>query len=297
MLRHLSPERIKPSRVVVIGAGGFVGDAICQRLDLAKIGVLPLARSDLDLLAPDAAVRLRALLLPGDAIVAAAARAPCRNLEMLIENMRIAKAIIEAIKDAPISHVINISSDAVFGDEPVPLSEATPMSPSTLHGVMHLAREIAFQSEVTAPLAILRPTLLYGRADPHNGYGPNRFRRLAQAGEDIVLFGGGEERRDHVWIEDLAEIVFRTLMRRSVGGLNVASGEVYSFRAIAELVVEASARRVAIVETPRNGPMPHNGYRPFDISAVKAAFPDFDYVKLPAGIRRLAGADGTMTHG
>lgn len=297
MLRHLSPERVKPSRVVVIGAGGFVGGAICQRLDLAKIGVLPLARSDLDLLAPDAAARLRAFLLPGDAIVAAAARAPCRNLDMLIENMRIAKAIIEAIKDAPISHVINISSDAVYGDEPVPLSEATPMSPSTLHGVMHLAREIAFQSEATTPLAVLRPTLLYGRADPHNGYGPNRFRRLAEAGEDIVLFGAGEERRDHVWIEDLAEIVVRTLMRRSVGGLNVASGEVYSFRAIAELVVEASARRVAIVETPRNGPMPHNGYRPFDISAVKAAFPDFDYVKLPAGIRGLAGANGTMTHG
>jgi hypothetical protein len=41
MLRHLSPERVKPSRVVVIGAGGFVGGAICQRLDLAKIGVRP----------------------------------------------------------------------------------------------------------------------------------------------------------------------------------------------------------------------------------------------------------------
>jgi nucleoside-diphosphate-sugar epimerase len=297
MLRHLSPERINPSRVVIIGAGGFVGGAIRERLDLAKIGVLPLTRSDIDLQAPDAAKRLRAYLLPGDAIVAVAARAPCRNLDMLIENIRITKTIVDAIKDAPISHVINISSDAVYGDEPVPIFEGTPMSPSTLHGVMHRAREIAFQNEVGAPLAILRPTLLYGLADPHNGYGPNRFRRLAEAGKDIVLFGAGEERRDHVWIEDLAEIVVRTLMRRSVGGLNVASGEVYSFRAIAELVVEASARQVAIVETPRNGPMPHNGYRPFEISAVKAAFPDFDYVKLPAGIRGLAGADGTMTHG
>ena len=297
MLRHLSPERINPSRVVIIGAGGFVGGAIRERLDLAKIGVLPLTRADIDLAAPDAAKRLRAYLLPGDAVVAAAAMAPCRNLDMLIENMRIAKAIVDAIKDAPISHVINISSDAVFGDEPVPISEGTPMSPSTLHGVMHLAREIAFQNEVAAPLAILRPTLLYGLADPHNGYGPNRFRRLAEAGEDIVLFGAGEERRDHVLIDDLAEIVVRMLMWRSVGSLNVATGEVLSFRAIAELVIEASARRVAIVETARGGPMPHNGFRPFDISAVKAAFPDFDYVKLPAGIRGLAGADGTLTHG
>jgi nucleoside-diphosphate-sugar epimerase len=37
--------------------------------------------------------------------------------------------------------------------------------------------------------------------DPHNGYGPNRFRRLAAGGEEIVLFGEGEERRDHVQVE------------------------------------------------------------------------------------------------
>ena len=29
------------------------------------------------------------------------------------------------------------------------------------------------------PVGILRPTLVYGANDPHNGYGPNRFRRLA----------------------------------------------------------------------------------------------------------------------
>jgi len=48
------------------------------------------------------------------------------------------------------------------------------------------------------PLAILRPTLVYGAGDPHNGYGPNRFRRLASANQPIVLFGEGEERRPAV---------------------------------------------------------------------------------------------------
>jgi hypothetical protein len=33
--------------------------------------------------------------------------------------------------------------------------------------------------------------------------------------------------------------------------------------------------------------MPHNGYRPFDPAATRAAFPDFHYVKLPDGIRRV----------
>jgi nucleoside-diphosphate-sugar epimerase len=47
--------------------------------------------------------------------------------------------------------------------------------------------------------------------DPHNGYGPNRFRRLAAAGQEIVLFGGGEERRDHVLVDDVARDASRPL--------------------------------------------------------------------------------------
>jgi nucleoside-diphosphate-sugar epimerase len=180
--------------------------------------------------------------------------------------------------------VVNISSDAVYADGPLPLTEATPTATTSMHGAMHVAREIAFASTIKAPLAILRPSLLYGADDPHNGYGPNRFRRLANAGEDIVLFGEGEERRDHVLIEDVAEIVFRVLERRSTGALNVATGAVHSFRDIAEQVVGAAPRKVAIKGSPRSGPMPHNGYRPFDIAASRAAFPDFTYTPLADGI-------------
>src|SRR5258708_20458707 len=71
-----------------------------------------------------------------------------------------------------------------------------------MHGIMHLARELMLNATVKAPLAVVRSTLIYGEGDPHNGYGPNRFRRLAAAGQEIVLFGEGEERRDHVLIDD-----------------------------------------------------------------------------------------------
>ena len=152
---------------------------------------------------------------------------------------------------------------------------------------MHLAREIAFRTSVSAPLAIVRPSLLYGAADPHNGYGPNRFRRLAAEGRDIVLFGEGEERRDHVLVEDLADLVCRVLAHRSAGVLNVASGEVHSFREIAERVVALAPRRVAIRTSPRQGPMPHNGYRPFDITECRRAFPDFAYTPLGDGLVRV----------
>ena len=209
---------------------------------------------------------------------------------MLIDNMQITKTLLGALTLAKPSHVVNISSDAVYPDEPLPLSETTPAAPSTLHGVMHLAREIEFTGSVKAPLAILRPTLLYGASDPHNGYGPNRFRRLANAGEDIVLFGEGEERRDHVFVEDLAELVSGVLKHRSRGVLNVATGEVYSFRDIAERAAALAGQPVTIVGSPRLGAMPHNGYRPFATEVVREAFPDFRYTALADGMARAQQA-------
>ena len=177
------------------------------------------------------------MLRPDDVFVAAAARAPCKNVEMLVENMKIVAALVEALTKITIAHAVNISSDAVYANSSNPLTEESTMAPDTLHGVMHLARELAFRSEVRAPLAMLRPSLLYGAADPHNGYGPNRFRRLANEGKDILLFGEGEERRDHVLIDDVAELIVRVIERRSVGTLNIATGQAHSFRKVAELVV------------------------------------------------------------
>ena len=45
----------------------------------------------------------------------------------------------------------------------------------------------------------------------------------------ISLFGKGEELRDHVWIEDVVQIVIRILFFKSVGAINVATGKLYSF--------------------------------------------------------------------
>jgi UDP-glucose 4-epimerase len=291
MLTHLLPEPVKPPRVVVVGAGGFVGNAIAGRLEADGLPVLRLTRRDVDLLGPTAADDLAARLLTGDVLIAAAAMAPCRNPAMLRDNVALALAIVTAAGRLPLAHVVNISSDAIYADSPDPLTEASTAAPDTLHGIMHLAREAMFRSEVKAPLATLRPTLIYGAGDPHNGYGPNRFRRLAAKGEPIVLFGKGEERRDHVLIDDVAELAARVVYRRSAGALNVATGHVASFRDIAEMAVKLSGRSAPIRETERTGPMPHNGYRPFDVAACRAAFPDFAFTPLAEGLAR-AERDG-----
>jgi nucleoside-diphosphate-sugar epimerase len=278
MLEHLSPEPRKPARVVIIGAAGFVGGAVAARLERDGVPVVRVGRKEVDLQSPEAADKLSKLIGQGDAVVAAAAKAPCKDSAMLVDNMVMARAMVRALASA--SHVINISSDAVYADSAAPLTEASCAEPGSLHGAMHLAREVMFRAEVKAPLAILRPSLLYGASDPHNGYGPNRFRRLAVEGKEIVLFGEGEERRDHVYIGDVAELVARVLYHRSTGVLNIATGKVHSFREIAE---RFSSK---VKGTPRSGPMPHNGYRPFDPAGVRKAFPDFRFTPLDEGLKR-----------
>ena len=297
MLEHLNASSRPPRRVVVVGAAGFVGNAIAARMEHDGVPVLRIVRQQVDLSATGAGPRLAAMLKAGDSVVAAAAKAPCKDADMLVDNMVMARALAQACSSVDLAHVINISSDAVYADSPGPLDENSCASPGSLHGVMHLAREVILANTVKAPLANLRPSLLYGAGDPHNGYGPNRFRRMAEKGEEIVLFGEGEERRDHVYIDDVAELAARVLYRRSRGTLNIVTGWVHSFRDIAGKVVASSGKNAAIRSTTRSGPMPHNGYRPFDPAGTRQAFPDFCYTPLDEGLALAKKASLEQSNG
>lgn len=277
MLKHANAQPVKPRRVVVIGGGGFIAGAVMRGLQADGIATLGLGRPKLDLLASGAADLLVQALDPQDTVVFASAKAPCKDLPMLRENLLMAEAVCTALRKRPVAHLVYISSDAVYKDSTGPLTESSCAEPGALHGVMHLAREVALRQDHAGPLAIVRPTLVYGYDDPHNGYGPNRFRRLAGAGKEIVLFGEGEERRDHVDVEDVAALVHLIILHRSLGVANAVSGEVASFRELAEHAAAAFPPAVAIKGSPRSGPMPHNGYRPFDNSAVLRAFPGFRF--------------------
>ena len=283
MLEHLTAARQAPRRVVVIGAGGFVGSAICARLAADKVEVLRLTRKELDLLKPDAATLLQRMLGADDSVAFVSALAPTRTNAMLIDNLRMAETICVALTVQPVPHLVYISSDAVYSDNANPVTERSPREPSSLHGLMHAAREVMLHSTLKLPLAILRPTLIYGAKDPHNSYGPNRFRRLVTKGEAITLFGEGEEMRDHVHVDDVAVLTSAVLHHRSKGTLNIATGRSVSFRQAAEMTVALSGSSVEIRGTPRQNPIAH---RHFDITDCLKAFPEFNYIPLQEGLIR-----------
>jgi len=284
MLKHHCPSPASSGRVVIVGAGGFVGAAAAERLVARGVEVVAITRQDIDLLSDGAAGQLAAILRETDTLVFIAAQAPVKNNAMLIDNLRMAAAVCTAISSIQVAHVIYVSSDAVYADSDRPLNETSCAQPASLHGVMHLAREVMLAEACKVPLCILRPTLIYGANDPHNGYGPNRFRRLAQRGEEIALFGAGEEQRDHVYIDDVAEIIVRCVVHKSQGILNIATGTVTSFLDVAQKATALTRNTPATKSTERSGPMPHRGYRAFDPSETALAFPDFCYTPLEIGL-------------
>jgi UDP-glucose 4-epimerase len=161
MLSHGWTKPAMPVRVVVIGAAGFVGGALVHQLRLRDVPVVAVTRSTVDLLAPDADEKLGAEFRPDDAVVAAAAIAPVKTSEMLKDNITLVQAVANALKKRPVAHVLNIGSDAIYGDSSRPLSEDSSTAPMSLHGIMHLAREVILGEAVgDRPFASLRPTLI-----------------------------------------------------------------------------------------------------------------------------------------
>lgn len=287
MLNHHNQEDKIPRRVVILGANGFIGGAIHKHLKVLGIQVLALGRMDFDLLSEGAGRQLADILACGDILVFAAAKAPCKNIEMLLENIQMAKAVVEAMQVKVVEQLIYISSDAVYADTEELITESSGVGPESIHGIMHLTREVVLKQACNSPLVIVRPTLVYGVDDPHNGYGPNRFRRLAGSKEDILLFGNGEERRDHVDVEDIAELVAKIIFRKSYGVINAVSGDIATFRELAELIAADFDHSTAVINSVRSGPMPHNGYRAFDDIAISNAFPGFKFKSWRQGVSRV----------
>jgi len=248
--------------------------------------VLPLGRADVDLMADGSGEKLRGWLKAGDTVVFVSAKAPCRDYVMFEQNIAMVKNALDGIVGQPLTQLLYISSDAVYSDLPTPLTEASVTASYNLHGQVHLARKTMFARSLgDVPYGTLRPTLIYGADDPHNGYGPNRFRRLVHSGEEITLFGNGEELRDHVSVLDVAELGVRMIEHRTVGALNAATGHVSSFLELAKMTIGFSGRAIDIQRLPRSAPMPHGGYRPFDPAEVVRLFPDFTFTDIEAGLR------------
>lgn len=290
MLTHQQSPTV-PTRLVTLGAAGFVARAIGAYVEAQGWPLLAVSSGDVDLTAPSAVEALAALFRPDDVVVMVAALTPDRGRDAgtMMRNLAMAQHVCAALERQPCAHLVTIGSDAVYDDARSLIRESSPLGLGSFHGVMHLTREQMFVDtcrRLSLPVARLRPSVLYGPGDTHNGYGPNRFVRGAAAERRIALFGNGEEQRDHVFIDDVARIAAEVVLRRSAGVLNVVSGRSHSFRDVAESVA-ALVPGTRIEPSARATPITH---RHFDVSALTAAFPRFRPTTIDDGLARTVAA-------
>lgn len=282
---------VKPSRVIILGAHGFIGRHLLEACKAAEIEAVGHSTRDMDLTAPDAARILAGRLRAKDALVFLSAITPDkgRDPSALIRNMIIGRSVCEAAKLVELSHLVYASSDAVypFGDKAI--TEDTPAVPHDLYGAMHRAREIMIATETKVPTTVLRFTGVYGHGDTHNAYGPNRFLRQALKDTYIQLVGNGEEMRDHLYIDDAVKVILSVIGHRSTGLLNVVTGTSDPFRRVAEMIAEC-VRKTSLIPSIRHNQITH---RVFNNSALRRAFPDMQFTRLADGLAAmLAKRDG-----
>ena len=265
-------------RVVVFGASGFIGKAIVSQLTKDNISVLSLSSKEVDLFNHQSIEKISTLVKPTDSVILLSALTPDKGKDIATFNKNIAMManLVAALKMSGCAHFVYFSSDAVYSSQSDYVNENTPAAPEDLYGLMHRTREI-MGKELTAPYLILRPTLVYGDGDTHNAYGPNRFLRSALSSGKISLFGGGEELRDHIAVEDIAELVILCLQDKAQGILNLATGNSTSFFEVATLVKSKLPLNVQIEKFARQTPIWH---RHFDITNLIKRFPKLQFQEL-----------------
>jgi UDP-glucose 4-epimerase len=82
----------------------------------------------------------------------------------------------------------------------------------------------------------LRLSNVYGpRQNPHGEAGVVAiFCERLLAGKDITVNGSGEQTRDFVYVEDVAEAVFKAVETRATGEYNIGTGQETSVISLAE---------------------------------------------------------------
>ena len=155
-----------------------------------------------------------------------------KNLSMLINFIN--QANLENI-----SKFIYVSSDAIYSLKNKKISDTTKPNPDDLYGLMHLTRENILKKVIDPrKLLILRPTIIYGRGDTHNSYGPNRFINHVKKEQKIKLFGVGGDIRDHLYIDDLVKIIYKSCYKKNLyGEFIVATQQSFSFLDVAKKIL------------------------------------------------------------
>jgi UDP-glucose 4-epimerase len=148
------------------------------------------------------------------------------------------------------------------------INEQHPTEPFNLYGVGKLIAEDVLKVEAAARgfrLSILRLSHIYGPGERYKKAIPN-FIKACLTGSPVSLTGNGEDRRDYVHVDDVAQAIILCIKKCATGVFNISGGKSISTLEVLETVQRLCDVRLEVNHLPRT--VPPLQYE-FDISLAR----------------------------
>lgn len=283
-------------RVVLLGHTGFIGSRLAALFSeqLPDLRLEGLSLPSVDLSDSGSCAGLEQLMGPGTAVVMTAAvkKQVGDTLDAFEQNVAMVVNVCRVLERVPVERFVYFSSAAVYGEDVhnLAISEKTPACPRSYYGCAKYASERLLVRTMGdgASLLCVRPPTVYGPGDTTDTYGPPGFVRAALSDKVITLWGEGDELREFVYVDDVADAVFRLTFSDASGVVNLASGRSHSFRDVLDAVGALVGRPLRTDSRERSKAKVDNA---FDNRLVRQLLPGFEFTSLEDGVRRTFEAE------
>lgn len=181
-------------------------------------------------------------------------------------NVQGALHVLEAARAHNVKKVVISSSAAIYGDNPtIPKVESMVPEPRSPYAVTKLDDEYyaaMFTRDFGLPVACLRYFNVFGpRQNPKSQYAAAVpiFIDKCLRGEEITIYGDGEQTRDFVFVKDIVAANVLAATTGMTGVYNVANGRSVSINALAQMIISITGKTVPIRYAPvRAGDVKHS---------------------------------------
>jgi nucleoside-diphosphate-sugar epimerase len=239
-------------RYLVTGATGLVGSHVIDQLLERGQGVRALVRQST---AAEALAKRGVEAHLGDLADGADVGALMAGVDVVVHCAAVVQVAAGPPRDiwaaVGLHRFVHLSSVAVYGNPPPPVSEDAAKKPAGPYGKSKWAAEEAlwrYHAQRGLPAVALRPCAIYGGQDRHAWPVLWRLARMRV----VPLPRGGARLLDLVHVSDVVETVMAAATRPAAPGhaYNVTDGETHSYRDVLLAASQITGRRPVIVSVP-----------------------------------------------
>lgn len=203
--------------------------------------------------------------------------------------------VLEAAREQEVKGIVQASSAAPLGNQEPPLSEQDVPQPLAPYGASKLAGEgycSVYASSFDLETVALRFSNVYGPHSLHKNSVIHLFVRQMLRGEQVTIYGDGEQTRDFVHARDIARAIYLVLTSELDSNfelLQIGTGRETSINQLYQLLKKEMSRQGLEAKQPR-----FKEQRPGEIersySDISRAGDIINYrpqITLEAGLKKL----------